>query len=526
MVYALFRDVLEDWASLGFSLICILGAGLFSGLTVSTVSIDPVDLRIVMRTGTKEDKHRAEALLPLVTQASHHRLLVTLLLGNALVNEALPIFLNDLFPTWAAVLLSVTMVLIVGEILPAAVFTGPQKLAIAASFAPSVWCIMFILGPVAVPIAWVLDRAIPVKAEAISRNQVRALVEIHRELAKEGGIPEPFLEDEEDMIKGALSLGSITVDTADVLTPINDVFSLPFDARLNLSTLKLVLEKGFSRVPVVHHESSVLLGYLLVKDFIVLNPELAEPISDMELYAPVCCRPTRLLSDLLNDFQTGASHMAFIARDPALLSRALAQFRSLKMDSSAKIPWDILYSIKISGIVGIVTLEDVIEVLLTEEVYDESDRKEALVTLGRFLKRTALPKLKRNILSHRRDDTSSAAEDLLGPLTSSNTTSYCFVPEPLSPESVEPTSLLNKNAPRSDIEAGRATFEPRIPSADDRVFHATPSVSNGRVVSSLLMGERKQRHQRLPSCNLTLPITENNYRQSDRSTHEVHSSKV
>jgi hypothetical protein len=151
-------------------------------------------------------------------------------------------------------------------------------------------------------------------------------------------------------------------------------------------------------------------------------------------------------------------------------------------------------------------------------VYDESDRKEALVTLGNFLKRTALPKLKRNILSHRRDETSSAAEDLLGPLPNSSTTSYCFVPEPLSPESGEPTSLLKKNAARSDIEAaGRATFEPRYPSADDRVLLASPPVSNGRVVSSLLMGEcKQQRHQRISSCNLTEPLREELNRQSDQ----------
>ena len=41
--------------------------------------------------------------------------------------QALPVFLDRLMPSWAAVLLSVTVVLICGEILPSAVFTGPNQ---------------------------------------------------------------------------------------------------------------------------------------------------------------------------------------------------------------------------------------------------------------------------------------------------------------------------------------------------------------------------------------------------------------
>jgi hypothetical protein len=48
-----------------------------------------------------EDKRAAEKLIPLVEQ--HHWLLVTLLLCNALANEALPLFLDRLVPAWLAV---------------------------------------------------------------------------------------------------------------------------------------------------------------------------------------------------------------------------------------------------------------------------------------------------------------------------------------------------------------------------------------------------------------------------------------
>jgi hypothetical protein len=57
---------------------------------------------------------------------------VTLLLFNSLANEALPIFLAELVPGYVAVALSVTMILVFGEIIPSAVFTG-------RSFARQIW---------------------------------------------------------------------------------------------------------------------------------------------------------------------------------------------------------------------------------------------------------------------------------------------------------------------------------------------------------------------------------------------------
>ena len=45
-------------------------------------------------------------------------MLVTLLLMDAAVMEALPIFLDEVFPSWMAIVLSVTAVLAFGEIIP------------------------------------------------------------------------------------------------------------------------------------------------------------------------------------------------------------------------------------------------------------------------------------------------------------------------------------------------------------------------------------------------------------------------
>lgn len=56
----------------------------------------------------------AAKILPIVKH--QHVLLCTLLIGNALAMEALPIFLDVLLPAWASVLISVTLILAFGEV--------------------------------------------------------------------------------------------------------------------------------------------------------------------------------------------------------------------------------------------------------------------------------------------------------------------------------------------------------------------------------------------------------------------------
>ena len=131
------------------------------------VSLDPFELDVLLETTAddcetlqeaeelQEEQSYAEKLRPLLDK--HHWLLVTLLLMNSLANEALPIFLDRLVPSYLAVLLSVLGVLVFGEIIPSAYFTGPSQLKIAAKFAPLVKVIMFIFSPVTLPCSWLLD---------------------------------------------------------------------------------------------------------------------------------------------------------------------------------------------------------------------------------------------------------------------------------------------------------------------------------------------------------------------------------
>jgi len=363
-------DKTEDWVNLVGAILCVTLAAFAAGLTMGIVSLDEIDLRIKMRSAEGNFKDYAAKLLPLVTKQPHHQLLVTLLLLNACVNEALPLFLDKLVPAWAAVLIAVTAVLFVGEIIPAAIFTGPAKFAIAASLSGFTWLLVYLLSPLAWPIGWALDKLIPEEGGLPCRAEVRALVEVQREIAHEINPDEAFTEDEADLVRGAMSLSSALV--LDVMTPKEDIFSLPAAGTvLDRSTMERIKASGTSRIPVyTGADVSSAYAYLRTSQLITLNPEDATPLESLHLYQPIWVAPDHSLFDLLNDFQAGRTHMAFVSRRPELSREASST--GVRPSGS-------------SGCVGLITLEDIMEEILTEEIYDEADREKASQTIRGWL---------------------------------------------------------------------------------------------------------------------------------------------
>lgn len=104
------------FAFIGIALFLVCYAGIMSGLTVGFMGIPIMELEIKLETGDEETKRQARKILPILRQ--HHLLLVTLLLNNAVAMEALPIFLDALVPSWAAIMISTTLVLLFGEVFP------------------------------------------------------------------------------------------------------------------------------------------------------------------------------------------------------------------------------------------------------------------------------------------------------------------------------------------------------------------------------------------------------------------------
>lgn len=137
------------------SVFCTLFAGMMSGLTIGLASIDRLSLE-VDSIGNPDVKRMTERIFPVIDR--HHWMLVTLLLCNAAAMETLPIFLDKLVTPVEAIVLSVTLVLIFGEIIPQALCTGPKQLAIAYFCCPIVLGLMYITIFISYPIAKLLDR--------------------------------------------------------------------------------------------------------------------------------------------------------------------------------------------------------------------------------------------------------------------------------------------------------------------------------------------------------------------------------
>lgn len=143
----------EWWADVGIVAALVIVAGLMSGLTIGLMGLDQTTLVILARSGTPTQRRYAKRLVPLLRQ--HHLLLVTLLLCNAAAMEALPVFLEHLVAPALAIVVSVTLVLLFGEIIPQAV-CARYALAIGYVCAYPVWALMALASPLAWPISKLL----------------------------------------------------------------------------------------------------------------------------------------------------------------------------------------------------------------------------------------------------------------------------------------------------------------------------------------------------------------------------------
>mmetsp|Transcript_17291 Transcript_17291/g.25929 ORF Transcript_17291/g.25929 Transcript_17291/m.25929 type:complete len:614 (-) Transcript_17291:187-2028(-) len=336
-------------------LVCL--GGLMSGLTVGYFSIDELKLRLLAEGAgnNPEMQEYANRVKPVLHH--HHLLLVTLLLTNAGAMEALPIFLDKLVPEWLAIVLSVTFVLFFGEVIPQAVCTK-NPLKIGAKCAPIIRCFMFMTYPVSYPIAKLLDCILGEETQRtyFMRSELRALIGLHNQ--RKGG---NLLIDEVTIMQGALGLKTTTAE--DCMTPYNEVFTLSCKRTLDQATMAEILTTGHSRVPIYSDRSNNIVGMLLVKRLIVVDPDDCRPISQVIGYhLPIVLTANTNLLDALNKFQLGRSHMALVVKTIQDMDKLTLCMK----DDSKHVPKNL-------EILGILTIEDVIEELIAEDIADESD---------------------------------------------------------------------------------------------------------------------------------------------------------
>ncbi|KAG8497415.1 hypothetical protein CXB51_008725 [Gossypium anomalum] len=306
----------------------VLFAGLMSGLTMGLMSFSLVDLEVLAESGTPTNSKHASKIVPVVRR--QHLLLCTLLICNAAAMEALPIFLDSLVSAWGAILISLTLILMFGEIAPQAVCTR-YGLAIGAKVAPFVRVLIWICFPVAYPISKLLDLLLGEGHEALFRRaDLKTLVDLHGNEAGKGG---ELTRDETTIIAGALEPSKKTA--MDAMTPISETFAININAK---DLMKLILEKGHSRVPVYHERIENIIGLILVKNLLTIHPASEVPVKNITIRRIPRVPESMPLYDILNEFQKGHSHMAVVVKQNNKTEHATSELsnKEAKVDINGK----------------------------------------------------------------------------------------------------------------------------------------------------------------------------------------------
>ena len=323
----------------------MLFAGMMSGLTVGMMSLDELDLEIKLNSGTELEKAQAKKVIPIISQ--HHLLLVTLLVANAAAMETLPLLLDSMFNIYIAIILSVTFVLAFGEVIPQALCTGPDQLRIASKLIPVVRFVMIIFFPVSYPIAKILDCFLGSQhGKKFKNDDLKALVSLHEvtDSANKSGLGKGQV----NIIHGAIDLHKEIVESH--MIPLNKVFMLKADSVLDKKLLGEIIEKGYSRVPIYEGDSiENIIGILHIKKLVAIKEGIRLDNPKIKLRSPVYVHPNVSVLDLLGIFQEGKGHMALVSKQP---------------EGSLEKNFPLL---------GVITLEDVMELLLKTDIMDEDD---------------------------------------------------------------------------------------------------------------------------------------------------------
>lgn len=312
------------------STVLVILSGLFSGLTLGLLSLDTQSLRRRAKHGDKD----AAVIYPI--REKGNQLLATLLLGNVAVNTTLSIFLGSIASGLVAGLIATGLIVIFGEIVPQAVISR-HALWFGAR---TIWftrITMLLAAPVAYPIAKALDHFLGSEVPMVySKKELMDIISEHEE-SEHSTID----EDEERIMHGALQFSHLAV--RDVMTPAERVVSFDENQRLNAEFYEQVYEHGFSRLPIYSGEPSNIVGVMYVKDLIVEDEDISiKETEDAFDKKYLTVRAGDLLDGVLARMLKTRQHLAIVRNQN-------------------------------KRFVGVITLEDIIEEIIQQEISDEDD---------------------------------------------------------------------------------------------------------------------------------------------------------
>uniref|UniRef100_A0A673CJH2 Metal transporter n=1 Tax=Sphaeramia orbicularis TaxID=375764 RepID=A0A673CJH2_9TELE len=337
------KFLLPFWLQVIFISMLLCLSGMFSGLNLGLMALDPMELQIVQNCGTEREKNYAKKIEPVRSQGNY--LLCSLLLGNVLVNTTLTILLDDIAGSGLiAVVMSTIGIVIFGEIVPQAICSR-HGLAVGANTIFLTKFFMLLTFPASYPVSKLLDYLLGQEIGTVYNRE--KLLEMLR-------VTDPYndlVKEELNIIQGALELRTKTVE--DVMTPLRDCFMIPGDATLDFNTMSEIMKSGYTRIPVFEGERSNIVDLLFVKDLAFVDPDDCTPLKTITKFYShplhFVFNDTKL-DAMLEEFKKGKSHLAIVQR--------------VNNEGEGDPFYEVL---------GIVTLEDVIEEIIKSEILDETD---------------------------------------------------------------------------------------------------------------------------------------------------------
>ncbi|XP_053548433.1 metal transporter CNNM2 isoform X4 [Bombina bombina] len=337
------KFLLPFWLQVIFIALLLLLSGMFSGLNLGLMALDPMELRIVQNCGTEKERNYAKRIEPVRRQGNY--LLCSLLLGNVLVNTTLTILLDDIAGSGlVAVVVSTIGIVIFGEIVPQAICSR-HGLAVGANTIFLTKFFMMTTFPASFPVSKLLDCILGQEIGTVYNRE--KLLEMLR-------VTDPYndlVKEELNIIQGALELRTKTVE--DVMTPLRDCFMIAGDGILDFNTMSEIMESGYTRIPVFEGERSNIVDLLFVKDLAFVDPDDCTPLKTITKFynhpLHFVFNDTKL-DAMLEEFKKGKSHLAIVQR--------------VNNEGEGDPFYEVL---------GIVTLEDVIEEIIKSEILDETD---------------------------------------------------------------------------------------------------------------------------------------------------------
>lgn len=288
-----------------FIIFLMLLSGLFSGLNLGLMSLDPTTLKIITESGTKFQRIYAKLIYRVRKHGNY--LLCTLLLGNVLVNSILTILLDEVLPSGIyAVIASTLAIVLFGEIIPQAICSR-HGLVVGGWTIPLTVFFMILTFPLSFPLSLILDLILGKEIGSVyNRDQLLKLLHVTKD-------HHDMENDEVDVIAGVL--GYKKKQAKDIMTNLGDVFCISIDGILDFEMMKDIYNSGFSRIPVYEDGKENVVNLLYVRDLAFVDSDDKTTVaSHVQFYQHelLFFFEDTPLGDILKDFLEGKCHLGVI----------------------------------------------------------------------------------------------------------------------------------------------------------------------------------------------------------------------